>query len=76
MSSWSDNTLETIRAAYDDARRAAYADARRDQPAEQPPLPEWLDLPIELRVAMIHVFSAGRRHVLAEQHAKRREGKP
>ena len=46
----------------EDKIRATYADARRSQSRDHSPLPEWTELPIELREVMIHLFYADVRH--------------
>jgi hypothetical protein len=46
-----------------DAARKAYEEARDRALAEDPPeaLPAWRELPLAMRIAFIHVHSAGRR---------------
>jgi hypothetical protein len=61
VSAYGDKQLDTI--------IETYADAGRKQPAEYPALPAWQDLPIEMREAFIHVFSAGRRSALEEANS-------
>jgi len=36
------------------------------------PLPDWAELPLELREAMIHLFYAGVRHSAEEAEAQRK----
>jgi hypothetical protein len=41
--------------------RTAYEEARKAQSPVQAPLPQWDDLPPEMRDAIIHVYFAGRK---------------
>jgi hypothetical protein len=52
--------------------RAAYADSQRRQSDGDSPLPDWAELPLELREAMIHLFYAGVRHGAEEAEAQRK----
>ena len=52
--------------------RAAYADAQRRQSNGDSPVPDWAELPLELREAMIHLFYAGVRHCGDEAEAQRK----
>jgi len=47
--------------------RTAYADAARMQPSDDPPLPDWTELPRELREVLIFMWYAGRKDALREQ---------
>jgi hypothetical protein len=56
-----------------DERRAAiqraYEEARQQALAEDPPevLPAWQELPLPMRIALIHVYGAGRKQGAKEE---------
>jgi len=57
-----DETLQKI--------REAYAQAGRDQPAENPPLPAWEALSLELRGAFVSIYHRGRRDGILDELAR------